>query len=243
MIVDCVMASYEADALAVRDAELNGVVHLRVVVHGNETFRGAPLDPPMITLSKTRTIIASLILQGDPWEREFALRQFSLDVGLEEGGTDAMLILADADEIPHPDAVRTAALSGQPSLLPNDMREWFMNWRAPDVWQPPHQPLIGRYRDYENAGGAQVARAAFSWPMVGPRGWHLSTLGDGALAAAKIASFAHSEYDTPEHVNAAILDERRDGAMDILNRFALEPATDLPSCWQDFPHLMSPDAR
>lgn len=233
------MASYESDALEVRDAELTGVVDLRVVVYGSETFRGRPMDPPTVPLSGTTTVVQSVDLRGDPWQREHVLRQASLDLGWDHGGRDALLLLSDADEIPHPEAVQRAAGVPGPSLLPVDMREWWMDLRAPDEWQPPHQPLLGNYLDYDFAGGAQAARAAFSWPRVGPRGWHLSTLGDGALAAAKLAAFAHSEYDTPEHVDPFILERRRTAGRDVLSRFDLQRTDDLPGCAARFPHLLS----
>lgn len=245
MIVDCIMASYETDALAVRSVELDGVVDARVIVQGEETFRGQPLEPldPDITRwCSTPTIIARIGFGDvtDPWEREVALREFSLSRGRGLGGGRALLILADADEIPHPEAIRAAAAGSGPALLPVDYREWWMDWRAPDGWQPPHQPLIGRWNHYVVAGGAQAARAAYSWPSVGPRGWHLSTLGDGAMASVKLSAFAHSEYDTPDHNDAGILEQRREAGRDILDRFALALALDVPGCADQFPHLLAP---
>jgi len=245
VIVDCIMASYEIDALAVRSVELDGVVDARVIVQGEETFRGQPLeplDPALADLCSTPTIFARVGFGDvtDRWEREVALREFSLARGRGISDRGALLLLADADEIPHPDAIREAAQRLDPALLPVDYREWWMDWRAPDGWQPPHQPLIGRWEDYVVAGGAQAARAAYAWRICGPTGWHLSTLGDGAMASVKLSAFAHSEYDTPAHNDATVLDRRRHVARDLLDRFDLEIARDLPGCAYQFPHLMAP---
>lgn len=243
-VVDCVIASYEHDALAVRDAELAGVVDLRVVAWGTETFRGGRPEPLPDWLVYGETATPTVVqpfdfpLLPDPWAREHALRQFSLDCGARWGGEGALLLLADGDEVPHPAAVESA---DGPSLLPVDYREWYLDLRAPDGWSPPHQPLLGTYADYAAAGGAQAARAAYSWPRQGPRGWHLSTLGDGAMARAKVTSFAHSEYDHGGHNGTNLLDRRRSARRDFLDRFDLEDAgDDLPTTAGGFPHLLAP---
>lgn len=234
------MASYDSDALAVRAVELEDVVDLRVVVQGTETFRGGAMPEVALPETRTPTVLRRMDFEtDDPWGREHSLRQFSIDRGRDED-PEALLLLADADEIPHPQALTRAATRGSKATLPVDYREWWMNWRAPDNWQPPHQPLLGRWEDYHVAGGAQAARAGCRWPRVGPRGWHLSTLGDSAMASIKLSSFAHSEYDNEDHNQVEILSERRRTMNDILARFWLERTTDLPGCADRFPHLLEP---
>lgn len=246
MIVDCFIHSYERDAISVRLRELCDVVTLHVAVQGITTFRH---ERRRLTPVGGANVI-DVAVDFPPGLTPFQCEQLLRDEGLRRArdaaalrfpGTTPRFIVADGDEIPHPDAVREAARGPGPATLLNDYREWFMDWRAPEPWQPEYQPILATFDQIQERGGATLARERCrDWPTFQPRGWHLSTLGDAALASAKLSTFAHAEYDTGEWNNHTQLNHFRTTGRDLLDRFDLEHTTDLPACAGEFPHLLAP---
>jgi hypothetical protein len=240
VIIDCIMYSYEPDALAVRLATLQDVVDAHVIVEGNLTFRGAHRVPVRPEGEKIQSFVVDLP-EGpeiDPWTRETLQRNASVQLAVDTFGENNFFIIADADEIPHPEAVQAAAKRGRGKLL-TDYREWYANWRAPDEWQLYHQPMLVRGSALRKGHTAQTIReSSGATPSVGPRGWHLSTLGSAVLAQEKLAAYSHSEYDTPEWNEQKALLSRIEARMDMFDRFSLEETHDLPPCIQDFPRLV-----
>jgi hypothetical protein len=235
VIVDCTMFSYEHDALAVRLAELEPVVDAHVVVQATTSFRGDPLE--VTDLSGLSDKLVQVVVDFpdilDPWQREKWLRDETVRAAQREFGELVHVLVADADEIPHPDAI--TLYSGYPITVRNDYREWYADWRAPLQWQPPHQPYIAPITSVHSAHDLRVQMAFFS---VGPVGWHLSTLGDAAFASRKVGMYAHSEYDTDYWREVKRLEDTRTDGMDMFERFKLEHTMDLPSTIDRFPHLL-----
>jgi beta-1,4-mannosyl-glycoprotein beta-1,4-N-acetylglucosaminyltransferase len=234
------MYSYEPDALAVRLEELKDVVDVHVIVEGNLTFRGNRRKISSPTGDRIRSFVVDLP-EGDevsPWWRETLQRNASAQIARDIFGKDSLLIIADSDEIPHPLAVESAATAGGGKLT-TDYREWYANWRAPDEWQLYHQPVLVKASALDlGHTGQSIRENSGQRAVVGPSGWHLSTLGSAELAAEKLASFSHSEYDTPEWTEHQLLLDRIEARMDILNRFGLTETFDLPTCISKFPELV-----
>lgn len=248
MIIDCFMHSYERDAVAVRLAELCDVVDLHVAIQATTTLRYEPRATPWIERPRVLDIVVDLPPRLTPFQGEEFLRDSSFAlaaqwVATHHPGEEALFVIADGDEIPHPDAVRAAAAAGGARTLLTDYREWFIDWRAPDAWQLERQPVIGTADQLSIQGGAARARRQCrEWPVETAVGWHLSTLGDGALASRKLSTFSHPEYDTPQWNQVTQLDRFRAAGRDLLDRFDLVPTSDLPSCAREFPHLLAPAA-
>ena len=156
---------------------------------------------------------------------------------------DAFFLVADADEIPHPDAVEQAVTEYDregPRTLLIDYREWYANWRAPDGWQNAHihQPVIGKFGDFVKIGGAHAARFSpfyrddlrreYKWPSCDATGWHLSSLGDATFMHNKIGAFSHAELDNPHDRDLERIEGYRRARKDFINRFDLEITADLP---------------
>lgn len=241
-VVDCTMYAYEANALAVRLAELAGVVDEHVVTQGTHTFRGQPRD--IVALDGVTTVTVSLDGYGDPWDAEAGLRDASLSAALD-GDQDTLYIVSDCDEIPHPDAIAEAVDYGGPMRLLTSHRQWSMNLEtmlhAPGSNPGPmrHQAVIGTAAQLLGAGGAQCARwvAGPKWPAAQAVGWHLTNLMAPEDVAGKIRAYSHSEYDTDEYLDklASMRAEQRD----YLGRSDLRLTDDVPSCAGRFPHLLA----
>lgn len=236
------MWSYETAAVAIRFVELSDTVDSHVAVQGTVTFRGATRTPSTPPVS-TRPLIEHVTTPtgDDPWSREKTQRDAIAEF-TAQASPDALIIVSDGDEIPHPDAIRRAVAeydSVGPRTLPVDYREWFANWRAPDAWQYPHahchMPTVGTAADYATVGGACEARWGMYWPHCEPRGWHLSNLGDARYVHDKFGQFAHSEVDNPHDRNTNRLQTFRDRRRDCIDRFDLETTADLPATIDRFP--------
>jgi beta-1,4-mannosyl-glycoprotein beta-1,4-N-acetylglucosaminyltransferase len=242
-VVDVTMYAYEADALAVRLAELDGVVDEHVVTQGTHTFRGEPRE--VVPLDSVTAVTVDISGLADPWAAEAAHRDASLTVARGRY-SDALYLVADCDEIPHPDAIaeaRERVPSGGPMRLLTSHRQWAMNLEtvlhAPGESPGPvrQQPVIGTWDQL--AGGAHAARRSAwrSWPAATAVGWHLTNLMTTESVAGKIRAYAHSEYDTGEYIGR--LDQMRADRMDYLGRSALRLTDDVPGCAARFPWLLA----
>ncbi len=251
------MVAYELDAIRVRLAELEGVVGVHHAVQGALTFRGVPHGPlelPGQVVSEVVDFPDRFVFEGGadvpaeklPWCREVFLRDASLTEAVHID-PEALFMVCDGDEIPHPDAVRQAVGEYDtvgPRTLVTDYRQWWADWRAPDVLQYPyplvHHAVIGKFDDYVGVGGAHMARSAIvGWPPCDATGWHLSSLGDTAFMHQKLEMFAHSELDNPQVRDLQRLEQCRRERRDFLDRFRLEETADLPATIHRFPHLLS----
>jgi hypothetical protein len=234
-VIDCVIYSYEYDALAVRMEALRGVVDVHVVVQGDRTFRGMHREVSLVPDSVVSHVV-EMPVGLDPWAMERYLRDQSGALGSLIAGPGDFLIIADCDEIPHPDAVVEAQKRSHPMVCETDYREWFLDWRAPSH-HLYHQPVMARPRDLVKVGGAHKARWDRPWPAARATGWHVSNLGD--VVHEKLANFSHTEYDTPEYRDVEQLERRRRAGVDFLGRFDLEKTDDLPPGSHLFPSLLS----
>lgn len=263
-VIDCTMAAYELDAINVRLAELEGVVDVHHIVQGTLTFQGAPLEPLELPEKVISTIITlpngwtfpdgSSVPAGEiPWLREKFLRDSSLEaVPIELQDTQAFYVVADGDEIPHPDAIRQAVEEYDakgPRTLLTDHRQWYADWREPDDRQYPHPlcgyPTIGKFDDFSRVAGADQARCGrvavrSRWPRCDAKGWHLSHLGDAAFMHRKLGMYSHNDRDNPHDRDMERLEKLRHERKDSFGRFDLELTDDLPATIHRFQHLLAP---
>lgn len=225
MIIDAFMWSYERDAVEIRLAALNGIVDAHVAVQATNTFRGQQREIQTLNLPNVNDVIVTIPSGLDVWESEKWLRNAILNEAHKLFGDDALYMVCDGDEIPRPESILAATISGKPTSLRTDYRSFYADWRGTGE-QLEHQPTIGRIEDYQNVGGAGNARWHASWPRSEEAGWHLSSLGGDEVIKKKLETFAHTEYDTDE-VKAG-LSKSRTGKRDFLNRFDLEYTNDIP---------------
>jgi len=231
VIIDAFMWSYEYDAVKIRLATLGNTVDKHVAVQATNTFRGKPREVRKLDLPNVIDVIVTIPEGLDPWESEMWLRD-SVLIEANKLYPDAIYIVSDGDEIPHPAAILAAG--GKPTTLLTDYRNFYADWRGVLKWQPDHQPVIGRIEDYEDVGGASNARWYAQWPKSNAIGWHLSSLGGDEMIREKLETFAHSEFD--DEAIKSIVPEARNNRKDFLNRFDLEYTEDIPKGVP--PHLL-----
>jgi hypothetical protein len=258
-VVDCTMYAYEPAALRVRVAELEAVVEHHHVTTGSRTYRGDPQNVTPPDLPRLTHHVAHLPAWRDDNAHgltrvEALQRDLSLIHALADEPEDTLYVVADGDEIPHPDAIRQAVAEYDrfgPRVLLVDARCWYANLTAyPNGFPPRHhlnQPIIGTAADILALGGAQAARVGRGFrPRVGPKwatcekvGWHVSDLFDPETVAHKFGIASHTEDDTPERRNVEWLAGKREAMLWPVHDWPLTRTDDLPACIDRFPELVA----
>jgi len=233
-VFDVFPLGYETDVLLLRLETLADVVDEFCIVEGDRTFTGAPRDwlwmrglnrDPRFAPFLDRISWHGVEIHDDPewpfgreqWERERVLRGAMLPlVDAAGAGPDDIVIVSDADEIPHPDAIRWAREHltlgtvanerfGDTSLirLPGHYHQLKLDLRAINSLSPEYlwewrQPLIGRRSAFTHAqhdrAERQKAEDTLTAPSYVPRGWHMTCMGTFADIAAKLKAYSHTEY-------------------------------------------------
>lgn len=243
-VADAFPLGYGEDVLLIRLRELADVVDTHVIVEADVTFTGRPRDPLWPALMRTpdfapfadRVRWVLVELRGrDAWERDAAMRDHVLDAAQYFMGPNDLLLFGDADEIPHPDAVRQGVrVSGAPDdvmRLPVAYYEWYLNLRAVrpasgqryrwEFRQPvlveagAHRRTLGRTLR-ERSGRAPAHPRA-------PEGWHLTLQGGAERVHRKLRAFAHTEL---RHLSIDDLRRMMRERVDIAGRCLLDVVED-----------------
>lgn len=247
MILDCIMFSGETDLLRLRLEELKDVVDLHIITEGSLTYQGNPKKPvfPESDNPKVRNHVVDLPESGiTQWEREVLQRDFSLDIATQYStSTDDLFIVADLDEIPHPEAISEALVSQRPMRLTTDHRNWYADYRLPDNRQCYAQPIIARRDDFSGAHETRYGEG-MQWTAARKRGWHLSNVGSAADVVRKLESYSHTELNTPGN-SLTNLENRRNRKLYAFEyeewsneEIPLSYTEDLPASIRMFPQLL-----
>jgi beta-1,4-mannosyl-glycoprotein beta-1,4-N-acetylglucosaminyltransferase len=175
----------ELDLLEARLSEMARMVDRFVVIEARQTFRGQP--KPLYFQENSHLfrrwaaqidhVVVDLPEGPDAWARERHQRNVAHQVLADLGAVqDDLVLLTDLDEIVRADRVDAAreATAASPVVLMMTQYWYSLEWRQEDPWL--HSPF----------------------PVLPNTGWHLSWFGDEARFDYKLASFSHSEFDTPE---------------------------------------------
>lgn len=208
----------ELDVLELRLRVLNDIVDRFVVVQGLETHAGdekpmyfAPDDPrwaPWAARLSTLTV-PRIPDAANRWVREREMRHVKTRA-LEEAGARDLVILSCVDEIPDPRALREVAddLSTERWVgFLTACYYYYLNLRTSRLFPCIQFAQVDTVRRIgpdalETLGYKKRSPIA---PI--PAGWHFSYMGGVEAIQAKLAAFAHAEYDTPWHKDAAWLAE------------------------------------
>jgi len=246
MIVDTFPLGYGPEVLLLRLRTLSGLVDRHVIVELDATFSGKerePLWPSLVAHDGRFAPFADLVehywlhvpRSMSPWEREEWTRSQTLDAVRGLGADDPLVILGDADEIPHPGAVRIVQRRGYDrARLYGRYHEWYLDLSAkggPYIWEH-RQPIMFRLSAVGSEDGASLrARQWHGSDSVvhqigypGTRrqafaGWHFTLQGGAAECAAKLRSTAHTELSWMREGRVQDLIDRK---VDILDRCPLE---------------------
>lgn len=206
MIIDCFPFFNEVELTELRFELLTDVVDYFVVCEANLTHSGkakprhfqnseAKWEPYM---DQIVYVDVDLTPYSSDWAREGAQRD-AIMKGLEalNPRLSDIVIMSDADEIPHP------ALVGRRTIgwYQQQLFTYYVNLLCPYPWIGS---LCTTYYQFTqktpNQWRQDMHRGMLQLPLsvIPGGGWHFSSLGGVERVKEKLRSYAHQEYNTPE---------------------------------------------
>lgn len=196
-IWDCTILYNELEMLDLRLHILNDVVDRFVICEAGETHSGKP-KPAVFAENRARfapfldkieyVYVPSLTaLAGEnSWHRE-KMHRASISLGLKDARPDDFVIVADCDEIPHPNNVRKLhSIGGDGVKFELDMYYYTLNHRVKQGWS------IGatRWGRERNTNRIRTQDGISSTVLYG--GWHFSYFGGAQQVISKVDAFMHA---------------------------------------------------
>ena len=217
-IFDCFTFYNELDLLEIRLRELYNHVDYFVIVESNQTFTSRPkhyiFEKAQARYSQWADKIRYIKIQSpnhmNPWDNETEQRDAIMQ-GCVTAGSDDIIMVSDADEIPRAAAVdymrsSDAAVFGLRMPLFNFKFNYMRTTPGHyDMWA-----MATRYNILKNVSPDQLRAARFNMNHYDYRqvsngheaiehgGWHFGYLGDNEYLRDKAQSFSHQEVNTPE---------------------------------------------
>jgi hypothetical protein len=226
----------ELDLLEARLTEMARMVDRFVVIEARQTFRGAPKplyfqennDLFRRWSAQIDHVVVDLPDGPDAWARERHQRNVAHDVLADLGAAqDDLVLLTDLDEIVRADRIDAAreATVTSPVILMMTQYWYSLDWRQEDPWL---HPKAFRYGQVPAGTTFHDVRHTL-FPVLVNSGWHLSWFGDEARFNYKLASFSHSEFDTPERRERGFSEALNEGGVDIHGRKLLRSGDHFPA--------------
>lgn len=179
---------------------------------------------------------------SDPWDREYAQRDAFLQIVRDNFGhrPDTVVYLCDADEVPNKvvfENIKNGAIKvpkDEPMYLDMSVFYYNFNWEIKMEWKLAYVAKLSAFDKYPPS----VWRRHAARYIITNAGWHCSYFMSIDGISKKLASFSHTECDTPEFNNHQhIADHIREG-LDLFNRkqhpiqkTPLEDVVNLPKFW------------
>ena len=219
-VFDCFLFFNELELLDIRLNELADVVDEFILIESNITTTGKP-KPLYFTENKEKfakflpkircVVLDDLPMTGDTWVKErYARDKFK---ELVKGKSGDVVMITDIDEIPAAAAVKLYNPSMGLRCFDQALYYYWLNcYNAQWDWAK----IIG-YDEFMKMTPCQI-RYTNCKKLDGPGGWHFSFQGGVDRIIEKIQAWTHSEYNRPEIVNAAWIEEAINTPKDVLRR-------------------------
>jgi beta-1,4-mannosyl-glycoprotein beta-1,4-N-acetylglucosaminyltransferase len=206
MIIDSFIFGWETDLLECRLTELYDHVDVFLVIEGRYTFQNSEKE---LVFEKHRDRYAKWAdkimyyvvdnfdgLPDNPWEREYHSRKVTADA-TAQFPDDAILLMSDVDEIPHPDGiVEAVSLLGQGHKTVSFFHPFYsmaVDWMHPDKIHGLVATTLGYARSRTSFMDIRGSRMLPPTISDYKAGWHFTWLGGEELITRKAASFSHTE--------------------------------------------------
>lgn len=226
-VFDCFLFHNELDVLEVRLATLYDVVDHFVIVEAGETHSGEP-KPLHFDLNKERFApylnkIRHVVIdkfpefEGSVYDKAWARERFQRDAcmtALRDCKDNDVIIIGDADEIAHPDAVAAYKVNDGLVRLKQRMFYYYLNCENKEGWDWQKIAPYSLVRERTPCGIRYPP--AGDVPLIEGAGWHFSFAGSSEHIAQKIQDYSHREFCTPEIL--AGIDDAREQGLDLFGR-------------------------
>jgi beta-1,4-mannosyl-glycoprotein beta-1,4-N-acetylglucosaminyltransferase len=223
-VFDCFLFNNEIDLLRLRLNELKDEVDVFVLIESNYTFSGhrKPLYFKEHETEFRAFNIVHLVIDGvpdaDPWVNEAAQRNAPRRYLLDHMRVGDIAILADLDEIPSCDAIKTIReqIQSGPVFFEMDLYYYNLNWLKKNKWcrafaitkDGLEQYTIEDLRNHRCGSGQLISGG----------GWHLSYFLPPEQIAEKIRAFSHQEFNRLEFLDIDNIVGAIEGGRDLFNR-------------------------
>jgi glycosyltransferase involved in cell wall biosynthesis len=203
-----VMYRGEADMLAMRFAETEGLVDRHVLSEAAVTHRGVakPLYWPAAGKRFARYarnvdyVEAQLPQVPEPWVLEHAQRDAAWPLIDAQADDDDIVLICDVDEIPAPSLLEKARAGKLPQVCSVRMRTFIhaVDWEVPQEVLPPTCVIATAGYIRKNGGSlAAIRDRRDQYPEIPDGGWHFSWQGGPEAAREKLLTMTcHTELLT-----------------------------------------------
>lgn len=202
MIIDAFLFYNELDILETRLKLLENVVDKFVLVESLETFVGNT-KPLFFSENKDRYArwidkIIHVIVPKMPWgdineendEDKFCIekhQRHQIVKGLAEIPDDAIVLISDVDEIPHPDVVKHVKPDASLHMI---MFEYSVDYMfTGEYWIGT---VVTTAKRVKELGPNHFRFKRWNFPIMENSGWHFSSFGNSEHVFNKIQNYAHS---------------------------------------------------
>lgn len=193
---DTCMINDEMDILECRMAELSNVIDVFVVVeadrtHGTNSPKPWNLEKEWNRFEEYHDRLRYIQLTGmpndhDPWTREAAQREGIMQ-GLDDAGSEDIILLSDVDEIPRASTIREVSPAGH-TVFMQRLHAMTLNWFDLTPW---YGTVASRRCEIATMNRMRENR---KWApnVIENGGWHFSWLGGEKAMVEKFWNGCHS---------------------------------------------------
>ena len=252
MLYDCFTFFDELELLDLRMRVLSGVVDRFVLVESTTTFTGQPKELVFAANKEkfSKYPITHVVVEDSPppasptnvWNVEEFQRNCIMR-GLTDAPTDSCILVSDADEIAHPDALKEHRNATGIVGFPQRLYYYYVNCLQNQIWRGPVlSPLASIPTPH------QMRFMRGKCPCYAEQlGWHFSYMGGVERIQRKLAAFSETQVNTKDNASTENIERcllsggdlfhRED---DIFHKEFLELDDTYPSCmtaWvNDYPY-------
>lgn len=223
---DICLYNGEADMLDLRFAELQLRVNFFVIIEAEFTFSGQRRElqyPKQIDNFKhkpsKRVIYKPIQFSELPpgiksaWDREAFQRNYANDF-ITKLPPDSIVMLSDVDEIPDLTLIKNWENPQLPVTFNMCFHYYHLRWRKSFRWRGTVMFWASQLKNLT----LQNIRDQRNWYALIDSGWHLSYFMTPEEISAKIRSFSHQEYNTPELTDPERIKQKIERGADLFDR-------------------------
>ena len=259
MIYDCFPFFNEFEMLSIRLNELKNVIDKHILVESEITHSGKSKElffnerRALFRKWSDRIIHVNVrLFPGLPATVEQMQRQAIWDSLIKlNAKDDDVILMGDADEIPSPNAIKTALNYVDKGDVCFEMflYQYYLNSCIGKEWPGTRMAKISTIRD--NKWTMTELRHKSPSFLLKEAGWHFGFMGGADRVKKKIQSYMHSEYDLPQFTDIVEIEKRIKKGVDPYERNMprenpafIAPTSAMPITIQEngefFAHMMKP---